>query len=66
MPTIELTRPQAHMPARPQPRDPVPDPVPGSPEPGPAPRQPGPAPSEEPVPEQDVDREDADTTGTES
>ena len=39
------------VPARPQPRDPVPDTLPdegGGREPAPAPREPGPAPSEEP------------------
>ncbi|HYP22553.1 MAG TPA: hypothetical protein VEV43_03180 [Actinomycetota bacterium] len=61
-----LERPRAHMPARPQPREPISDPVPSpSPEPGPEPRQPGPAPSTEPVPPQDPDREEADTTGAE-
>jgi hypothetical protein len=52
---------RAHMPGRPQPKEPLSDPAP-SPEPGPEPRGPGPAPSTEPVPEQDPDRDDADTT----
>ena len=51
------------VPARPQPRDPMPDTVPDEPgkrdEPSPAPREPGPSPSpepaEEPRPSQDPD-----------
>ncbi len=55
-----LVRPQnvrAHMPTRPQPKEPLPDPLPSR-EPGPKPRQPGPAPSTEPVPEHDTDRDE--------
>jgi hypothetical protein len=59
--TTTLLDPRAHMPGRPQPKEPLPDEG-QSPEPGPAPRGPGPNPSTEPV-EGDPDREDADTTG---
>ena len=41
MPTLDLTRPEANVPARPQPKEPLSDPAPDSPEPGPAPRGPG-------------------------
>jgi hypothetical protein len=57
-----LVSPRAHMPARPQPEEPLSDPAPST-EPGPDPREPGPAPSVEPVPDHESDRDDAGNDG---